>query len=148
MAISVEFQESLKELVDKKTCSKTEMAKAMKVDYRSFSNALNYGILPKPMVLVKMANYFDVSLPYLLGSIEEDSFVKSSDPSNFHSRLEDLCTEKELSYYRVAKDCHFDKSFISKWRIKKHIPSLETLELLADYFEVSLDYLMGRTNKR
>lgn len=62
--------------------------------------------------------------------------------------FESLRKDNNISYYKIAKDCHFDKSCISKWRSLKHIPNLEILELLADYFDVSLDYLLGRTDER
>lgn len=148
MSISVEFQQRLQDLIEEKELNRTKIAQQIGVDYRSFSNALNYGILPKPQVLVKMADYFNISISYLLGNTDNDIFIMSKSPSDFHARLESLRKDNNISYYKIAKDCHFDKSCISKWRSLKHIPNLEILELLADYFDVSLDYLLGRTDER
>jgi len=148
MSISVEFQKSLNDLVNEQELGRTKLARAIQIDYRSFSNALNYGILPKPQALAKLADYFNISISELLGNTENDYFVKAKNPVDFYTRLEILRKERNISYYKLANDCHFDKSCISKWLKKNHIPSLETLELIADYFNVSLDYLLGRTDDR
>ena len=47
--------------------------------------------------------------------------------------------------YRISKETGVAQSVLSTWKSGKHDPSLETLQLLADYFGVSLDYLSGRS---
>ena len=66
----------------------------------------------------------------------------------FSERLKELRKEKKITQVEMAKllECaenHYQK--IEYGLI--NVPSL-TLEFLADYFEVSMDYLMGRTDKR
>lgn len=52
-------------------------------------------------------------------------------------------TQKELAeYLRVGK------TTISNYETGYSSPDLETLNRLADYFQVSIDYLMGRTDQR
>lgn len=148
MSINNAFQKRLNDLVSEKELTKTHIAKDMGIDFRAFSNAYNYGILPKPLVLVRIADYFNIPIAYLLGQTEEDAFYTSEKPSNFHERFELLKNEKNVTSYRIAADCHFDKSCISKWYSLHQIPSLEILEILADYFGVSLDYLLGRSEDR
>nr|DAG80233.1 MAG TPA: helix-turn-helix domain protein [Caudoviricetes sp.] len=42
-------------------------------------------------------------------------------------------------------DAGFSKSLISKWKSKQEIvPSSEVLQKIADYFGVSVDYLLGK----
>lgn len=142
MAVSEEFKNRLNELIDEAEIKRTEITK--KIGY-PLSNALNYGIVPTPRVLISIADFFGVSINYLLGN-SDDVFEKSSSPSDFYARFRALCEEKGISAYRVAADCHFDKSCISKWISKKHLPSLVIAELLCDYFDVSIDYLFGRTD--
>ena len=148
MAQNIEFQNRFNELIDETQMPKIQLAKDMNVDYRSFSHASNYGIVPKPMVLMRIADYFDVSLTFLLGDTDVNEYKKPSIKSNFYVRFEQLREKKNVSSYKVAKDCHFDKSYIYKWFTLKQIPSLELLEILADYFNVSIDYLLGRTDER
>lgn len=148
MSVSVDFQKRLQDLIDEKGLKKTQIVKDMNIDYRSFSNAFNYGILPKPVVLLKIADFFHIPISYLLGQTDNDTFFPADTPSDFYSRYELLKTEKGVTSYKIAKDCHFDKSCISKWFSLKQLPSLEILELLADYFNVSLDFILGRSDDR
>ncbi len=148
MSISVEFRMRLLELVEESGEKKTVLAKAMGVDYRAFSAACNYGILPKPAALSGIADYFHISLAYLLGQTDSDAFFPAARPATFHERLRGLCEEKGITFYCLAKDCHFDKSCISKWYSLSQLPTFEILELIADRFDVSLDYLLGRSDDR
>ena len=75
-------------------------------------------------------------------------FIPNPTPASFQSRFEDLCLEKAVTHYKVANDCLFDKSNISRWFSKGFLPELEILELLCDYFNVSPDYLLGRTEDK
>ena len=59
-----------------------------------------------------------------------------------------MCRERNISHYKVSKDLHFDRSYITRWFNKNYLPSMELLELLSDYFNVSIDYLLGRTDDR
>lgn len=57
----------------------------------------------------------------------------------------DLCSQKGVSPSKAAMDAGFSKSLISKWKSKQEIvPSSEVLQKIADYFGVSVDYLLGK----
>ena len=148
MAISTEFQKRLQDLIDEEETKKSELHRKMGVDYRSLANALNYGIVPKPRTVAKFADYFNVSIPYLFGETDINDFEKASPQSSFSERFRLLCSEREESHYRVSQECHFDKSYISRWLNKNQLPSFEILDILCDYFNVSVDYLLGRTYNR
>lgn len=148
MAISNEFQNRISELADDCGVNKSALAKFIGVDYRSLSNALNYGIIPTPRILVCIADYFGVSIKYLLETTDDTYFNKAKKSATFQARFEQLCKQKNATYYKVSKDLHFDKSYVSRWLNKNYLPSLELLELIADYFEVSVDYLLGRTDEK
>ena len=147
MAISSDFQKRLIELTDECDLSRTQIKDKININ-SSFNNALNYGIVPTPKTLIKIADYFEVSLSYLLGYEKDNSFIPSATFISFNKRFNELCREKSVTHYRVGADCGFDKSLISRWISKNYLPSLEIAELLADYFKVSLDYLFGRTDYR
>ena len=148
MAISTEFQKRLQDLIDEEETKRSELNRKMGVDYRSLANALNYGIVPKPRTVAKFADYFNVSIPYLFGETDINDFEKASPQSSFSERFRSLCSERDESHYRVSQECHFDKSYISRWLNKNQLPSFEILDILCDYFDVSVDYLLGRTDNR
>lgn len=145
MPISTAFQKRVNELVAETELKKVDLAKAGNFDYRSLSNALVYGIIPTTSTLIKMANFFNVTIVYLLGRTNKNEFNELS-PTSFKERFEKLCEEKGVSHYKVSKDCFFDKSNISRWLSKGYLPTLEILDMLTNYFNVSIDYILGRSD--
>lgn len=62
--------------------------------------------------------------------------------------LVQLRTEKNIYQKELADYLNVSIGTISNYENGVHSPDLETLCLLADYFEVSTDYLLGRTTYR
>ncbi len=146
MSISLSFQKRFNSILEDSDYTRNELAKLIPLSQSTLSNALTYGIIPSTKTLVKISDFFDISINFLLGKTDVEDFDKSSSPANFQSRFESLCSEKEVTHYKVASDCLFDKSNISRWISKGFLPELEILELLCDYFNVSIDYILGRTD--
>ena len=147
MPISTTFQKRINELADETDLKKVDLAKVGNFDYRSLSNALVYGIVPTTTTLIKMADYFKVSMDYLLGRTEKNDYIESSNET-FQMRFENLCKEKGVTHYKVSQDCFFDKSNISRWITKGYLPTLEILDMITKYFNVSIDYILGRSDFR
>lgn len=147
MPISQSFQSRFRELTDERGKNRTQIAADMNITYVLFSKAYNYGILPRPAVLVRIADYFEVSLDFLLGKAEENSFVPARERASFAKRLEELRQKKQISVYRLAEQTHIHRNNIAGWLNKGYLPSLEDLEILSDYFGVTLDCLLGRTKE-
>lgn len=49
-----------------------------------------------------------------------------------------------LSQKELADRLNVDQTAVSRWELGKSFPDAETLKLLADFFEVSIDQLLGR----
>lgn len=70
------------------------------------------------------------------------------------NRIYQLRTEKGLSMDMIVADMNrkyeiqLNKSMFSRWEKEKTYPSLESAKYLCDYFDVSLDYLIGNTEAR
>jgi transcriptional regulator with XRE-family HTH domain len=62
--------------------------------------------------------------------------------------LKKLRSEKELMQKDVASALNITTSAYGFYEQGERIPNAETLEKLADYFNVSVDFLLGRTNLR
>lgn len=56
-----------------------------------------------------------------------------------------LMKKKGVTPYRVHKDTGIAQSTLSDWKNGKSTPSTDKMSQLADYFEVSVDYLLGKT---
>lgn len=62
---------------------------------------------------------------------------------NFQMRLKELRLEKGVSQVEIAKLLNMSKMAISHWEKGNSEPSIEQLIMLARYFNVSVDYLVG-----
>jgi len=67
---------------------------------------------------------------------------------SFGKRFKTLRLEKNLTQAELAKILSIGESTISFYESDKREPDYETLQKIADFFNVSVDYLLGRTNKR
>ena len=56
-----------------------------------------------------------------------------------------LRKNKNLTQEEFANILNVDQSTISKWEQNKSIPDIQMLSALADFFNVSTDYLLGKT---
>ena len=61
----------------------------------------------------------------------------------FCKRLKQLRTEKNVTIIQLAKDTNISKSAISNYELGLQIPSAQVIIILANYFNVSADYLLG-----
>ena len=91
MAISPNFQNRFIELVDNlEESNKASIAKQMNVNYVTFSKIYNYGILPKVVILIRIADFFNISIEYLLSKTNDEYFDKAQNPKTFIERLDEL----------------------------------------------------------
>ena len=66
--------------------------------------------------------------------------------NNFSSRLLACRTLKSISQKALADELGISDAAVTMMEKSKRAPSFEILCALADYFDVSLDYLVGRTD--
>ena len=65
----------------------------------------------------------------------------------FGSRIVELRKIKEMTQHQLADALGISRSALSLYEIEKREPDLTTLNKLANYFNVSTDYLLGKTDK-
>jgi transcriptional regulator with XRE-family HTH domain len=63
---------------------------------------------------------------------------------NFAQTFKTLRKLKHKTQEGVAKDLSVSKSTIAMWETNQRTPDFEKTEEIADYFNVDLDYLLGR----
>lgn len=66
---------------------------------------------------------------------------------NFQSVLKSLRKSNNLTQEDLAKALKVSRSTIGMYENGSREPDYETLEAIADYFNVYIDYLLGRTLK-
>ena len=65
-----------------------------------------------------------------------------------HEILSTLREEKDMKQHEVAEKVHVTKSAISSYGTGSSQPSYSVLVALADLYDVSIDFLLGRTQMR
>lgn len=65
-----------------------------------------------------------------------------------YERFMQLLQEKDITAYRVSKDTGVTQTTLSDWKTGRATPKTITLQKIADYFEVSLDWLVGNSDTR
>lgn len=68
--------------------------------------------------------------------------------STIGERIKELRCEKGLSQLEFSNKLNVSNTTLSMYESNKRIPSDDIKEKIANYFDVSIDYLMCRTNQR
>lgn len=63
--------------------------------------------------------------------------------NKFAERLKELREEKNMSELQLAKVLGVSSTTINRWERGLRVPNLDSLVLLARFFDVSIDYLCG-----
>lgn len=67
---------------------------------------------------------------------------------NFATILKELRVKSNLLQSDLATACNISVRTIIRYENNERLPDIETAIALADYFNVSLDYLVGRSDAK
>jgi transcriptional regulator with XRE-family HTH domain len=62
-------------------------------------------------------------------------------------RLREIRKSRGISQLRLAMDLNMNQNTISRYETGEREPGISDLIKIADYFDVSIDYLVGRGNE-
>lgn len=62
----------------------------------------------------------------------------------YTERIKDLMNEERISQAELARSVGISQSAVCNWMNGKKEPSIDSLWRLADFFDVSVDYIIGR----
>lgn len=65
--------------------------------------------------------------------------------AGLYNRIQKLCEEKGISISRLETDCGFSNATIKKWK-EKSTPGVDKIKTIAQYFDVTIDYILGMTD--
>lgn len=146
--VSEKFKKRIIELITEEDCTNAQFAERVGISKIIISNITNYAIIPSVKSLIKIADYLNVSLEYILCKSDDNTFIKSENPSTFQVRLLQLKEEYGLKFADISNQLSFSRNSMHVWLKRENLPTLDYLFQLADYFEVTPDYLLGRTDYR
>lgn len=96
------------------------------------------GAVPRNETIRAIADFFNVTVNYLMGEEE------SEEPS-FYNKVDLLCRERGISISRIGEvipGLNVTGGSVSGWK-KGAVPRNDKIRAIADYFDVTVDYLMG-----
>lgn len=135
------FVDCLKEYMAQNGLSINKFAQKTGVAERAVSKWICGTYFPSIDCVKKVAVELDCSTDYLFGMSERKMSCPSLSGKAFIDKFNKACADKKVTAYKVAKECGFGESMISKWK-KGKSPKTETLIKLANYFGFSLDYFI------
>ncbi len=146
METSYYISVAIKSFLDERGMRSYKLAEASGCNKTAVNNWLYQRQLPSSKALIKLADYMNVSLDYMLGLNDDKSIIRSGTTEKFGRRICAILDTIDATSYRLAKECGIGTSAVSKWKDLKRLPSLETLIKLSSALGVKVDYLVGRTN--
>lgn len=140
------FVERLSELLSDREMKATDLAKELGVSRKVISRYLKGERLPSLKMALRMSAYFHCSIDFLLGRSDTGAEFEPLPLPPFKEQLPFLVDFFKKSRYRIARDTHIDESIMYDWQNGRFVPSVESLIALADYFECSIEFVLGREN--
>ncbi len=69
------------------------------------------------------------------------------DLTNLIENIKKLCKKRNITINKFLEDCSINRNFMTNLK-NQSIPSLDKIIIIASYFNVSIDYLVGLDNSR
>lgn len=66
----------------------------------------------------------------------------------FYDIFFELCQKKGVKPSFAAEACGINRSNVSLWKSKGYTPRSDALNAIAEYFDVTTDYLLGKTKEK
>lgn len=65
-----------------------------------------------------------------------------------YDAIKEIAEAKGITIYRIARDCKLSNGIIGKWgKTANQQPGVEFIKKIADYLDVSMEELLGQSNK-
>ncbi len=139
----MKFVEVLKDLMIEKEISIKELSAETGIKLGSIYFYFKNETLPDINCAIKLSEYFGCSINYLLGLDEKKDFVPKITNKTFIKIYEELLSQNNETNYKVCQKLDINRNSIYHWR-KGKTPKMVNLIEMAKYFDVSIDFLLGR----
>ena len=134
-----------------KGLSQQEMAKLLNVNLKTYNCYETIRDIISLEKLNILSNYFDVSLDYLLGNTLNKVNSNTKDKINYQRLtlyLKFLRKRRHITQKELAKVLNVSDHTISRYEANAYNINALFLAQLAKYFNISIDFLVGKTTKK
>ena len=144
MVVLSKFAENLSALMQEHNLNAPALGKILNMDRSNITRYLRGERLPLYAIFTKLIEFFNISADVLLGRIDYCDTQKFHPIQPFGTTLRRVLQETKTTQYRVIKDLHISQATMYFWLLNDRLPTVEHLAQLADYLDLSVDYLLGR----
>lgn len=139
------ISERISQILKSKDLNLIDLSNYLNIDVSIIYTWRRKEYLPSTENLVLLSKFLNLSMDYILYRTENEEWASECFKSSFDKRLIEVMKERKVTQYQmIKKDKVCSSSYFNRYLIKKKLPSIETLLRFADYFNVSVDYLLGR----
>ena len=138
------FSKRLLEFMAEQNLNAASLAKKLGVRHTTIGRYISGERTPKFSCFVDMLYLFNCSADYLLGLVDLHTEEPLHPVPTFSIRLHTLLKERNITQARLIAELPLSSAVPYKWLSGINTPSTESLIRLAEYFECSVDYLIGR----
>jgi len=133
---------------EKKQGDIAEILSVKRNTYSKWENLINDMPLEK---CNELANYYKTTLDYVLGLSNKKEYIDTPlfiDWKLVSIRLSELRHSKNLTETELSSKIGFTQTTYSCYEIGTRRPTTMKLLAIAQYYSVSVDYIVGRTNNK
>ena len=132
------LKERLDDLMLEKDLNYFKLSKLLNFDKSAFYDLYKQNL--STTKLIKLAEFFNVEIDYLVGRSDNDQNKFKPLSLKFAANVEKLLKARNLSKAYFYKNAKISSSSFVTW--KNSMPTLSTLTKVADFFDVSIDELL------
>ena len=127
------------ELINSSDKSLKQIGQEININYETLSAYKRQLRRPKKENAKILAEYFGVTLPYLLG-LDDDSCI---DGRKKMTPFQSLVRDRGMSLKEISEATGIGYSTVGNYNQGSRIPNARNAQLLSEYFGVSIPYLLG-----
>ncbi len=144
MRILSNVSENIKSLMQEQDLNRSDLGKAIGIAPSTIAHILSNVHSPSLKTLIAIADYFQVSTDFIVGleDIPKETTFLPAPP--FSKRFTFLLQHFKVSKYRICKTYDISPSVLDNWQKNITTPSVESAVKLAQFFDCSLDFVLGR----
>ncbi len=138
------FKERLKDLIDEKKIPIPQAACELHINSKTLVyNWIKGKMIPKLDNAIKLRDYFECSLDYLFNNAEYEKIMPTKPVSTFAKKLKQILNEKHITREKFLTDLNMSNNNFNNWYKLELNPRMDTVTKIANYLQVSIDYLVG-----
>ena len=138
------FSERLSELMFEDGLNGRTFAKKLGCGTATVYRYLNATKMPSVEMVVKIADYFNVTTDFLLGLEQENYSNNFSLCPPFKERFTQILEECSKSQYSLEKQTGISHSVVGYWKSGKTTPTIESVIKIANTIGRTVDFVLGR----